>query len=60
MADWIDDAPDKELVEALCDVEEGLTAWEMEFAESLSKQGGSLSPKQRAKAEQILRRLETQ
>lgn len=66
MADWIAEARDEELVEALCDVEKGLTEWEMKFADSLSKQikqGRSLSRQpggQRETIEKILRKLETQ
>lgn len=58
MVDWIEDASDGELVEALCEVEEGLTEWETNFADSLSKWSGPLTPKQRATAEKILRRTE--
>jgi hypothetical protein len=62
--DWIAKAEDQELIDALCDVEKGLDEWEMGFVDSLGKNGGAwaggtkLSPKQRAKAEAILRRLE--
>lgn len=48
---------DRELVQYLCDIEEGLTDWEVRFVESISKhvleQGESLSPTQRHKAEEI-------
>jgi hypothetical protein len=62
MADWIADASDKELVEALCDVESGLTEWEMKFADSLAKWTGPLTTQpggQRETIEKILRKLET-
>jgi len=47
---------DQELVDALCDIEDGLSGWEMEFADSLSKwlkENDDLTPKQRAKADEI-------
>lgn len=49
--------PDEELVEALCDIDDGLTEWEVEFVESIAKQfkaKGYLTSGQRTKAEQIL------
>ena len=51
---------DADLVKALLDVEEGLTGWELDFADSIAKQveaGRELSDKQREKIEQILERL---
>lgn len=50
---------DDELVEALQDVERGLTGWELDFIESVSVRldgGGSLTDKQRETAENILER----
>jgi len=50
------DMPDQELVDALCDIEEGLSEWEVEFVDSLSKwmdDVGELTGPQRRKAEQI-------
>ena len=44
---------DRELIEELCEIEEGLTGWEVEFVESVSRRY-SLSDRQRAKAEEIL------
>lgn len=49
---------DQELVDALCEIESGLTEWEVEFVESLANQldqGRALSDRQRAKAEQVWR-----
>lgn len=48
---------DRDLVQALLDIEAGLTDWEVEFSESLSRwldSHDTLTNKQRAKAEQIL------
>jgi len=49
---------DKDRVDALCAIEDGLNEWEMEFVDSISKQviDGKkvLSDKQRAIAERIL------
>ena len=60
--DWIAEASDKELIEALLDVEKGLTEWEMNFADSLAKWSGPLTRKesggQRETIEKILRKLE--
>ena len=47
---------DREIVDALCDIEDGMSEWEVDFVDSLDKQlrsGSTLSPKQRAKADQI-------
>ena len=46
---------DEDLVGALQDIESGLSEWEVEFADTLHKSlaRGPLSPKQRAKAEEI-------
>lgn len=58
---WYERADDAEIVEALCDVDEGLSEWEVEFVDSLAKwlkDRGPLTEKQRAKAEQILSKLE--
>ena len=63
MPDWIAEASDKELVEALLDVEEGLSEWEMKFADSLAKWTRPLTRQpggQRETIEKILRKLETQ
>ena len=52
---------DLRLVADLCDIDEGLTPWEVGFAESLAKQteaGRELSDKQRSIAESILERLQ--
>jgi len=48
--------PDEDLVGALCDIEDGLNEWEVEFVDSIAKQfkaKGYLTPGQRKKAEQI-------
>lgn len=51
---------DQELVDELCDVEDGLTEWEIEFADSLAKHldtpGNTLSLKRRATLERIVLR----
>ena len=49
---------DQELVRELCDIDSGLSAWEVEFTESVAKQVESrpLSDKQREVVERILRR----
>jgi len=48
---------DEDLVEALCEIESGLSSWEEDFVESVASwvkdQGRSLTPPQRKKAEQI-------
>lgn len=47
---------DQELVDALCEIEDGLSEWEVDFVESIAKSiktYGSLTPKQRGKAEDI-------
>lgn len=55
-------AADVRLVEELLAVEGGLSAWELDFAESLGtrvlEQGRPLSDGQRVKAEEILRWVE--
>lgn len=52
--DW----PDEDLVEELCDIEEGLTGWETEFVESIAARvlgdRRKLTEDQRAKAIEIL------
>ena len=51
---------DAKLVAELCDIDEGLTRWELGFVESLAKQienGRALSDKQREVATRILERL---
>lgn len=51
---------DQDLVDALDDIEAGLTAWELEFTESITERvdaGVPLTDGQREKAEEILRRL---
>jgi hypothetical protein len=49
---------DESLVQALCAIEDGLTAWEVEFVEAVSEQvidnGRPLTDGQREKAEQII------
>ena len=55
-----DNSEDRSLVEELCDIDEGLTPWELEFVESVAKYvegGGFLSDKQRGIAEKIIERL---
>lgn len=47
---------DMELVDELCEIEEGLSDWEVEFVDSIAKalrRYGSLTPPQRVKAEQV-------
>ena len=61
MSVWYRTATDKELAEALCEVEEGLTAWEVEFVDSVARQvasGRLFTPRQRSKAEQIMEKVE--
>ena len=51
-----DEMDDKELIEALCDIEEGLSPWEVEFVDSLHKWlkiHPKLTARQRRKAEEI-------
>lgn len=52
---------DTSLVEALLDVDSGLTEWELDFVDNLGRQvidqQRELSEKQRAKAEEIRDRL---
>jgi hypothetical protein len=48
---------DGELIDALCEIEFGLSGWEIDFVESLAKQieaGRTLTDRQREKAEAIL------
>lgn len=57
------DGQDRKLVQRLLDVEEGLTRWEVEFAEGLARaaaEGRRLNGVQRAKVEQILDRIDSQ
>ncbi len=52
---------DKELVDALCDIDEGLTEWEVDFVESIAKvvaNGTSLTVRQLRKADSILARFD--
>ena len=58
MNDYCDstEEEDNELVESLCEIDEGLSEWEVEFVESLSKWlewNATLTAKQRTKALQI-------
>lgn len=51
----IDD--DRLLTDKLCDIDEGLNEWEVNFVESIAKQterGEILTPAQREKANEIL------
>ena len=52
---------DARLVRELCDVDEGLTQWEINFVESIAKQvidkGRELTEKQRETARKILERV---
>ncbi len=51
---------DEDLVGALCDIEEGLTEWEVNFVDSIEKwlrTHADLTDPQRAKAEQIWERF---
>lgn len=52
---------DEAIVRELCDIESGLSSWELDFVESVARQvedrGRSLTPSQRQKAEQILDRI---
>ena len=47
---------DKELVAALCEIESGLSEWEVDFVDDISRsvEKQPLSQRQREKAEQIL------
>lgn len=48
---------DRELLEELCAIEEGLTEWEVEFVENMAQvldRYSHLTPAQRIKAEEIL------
>lgn len=53
---------DKELVEALCEIDSGLSDWELDFINSLAQDfaeyGQGMSVGQRQKAEEILKRFE--
>lgn len=40
----------------LCDLDSGLTGWEVDFVESLSHQGGTLKPGQVSKLEELWKR----
>lgn len=56
-----DDWSDRDLVEELCAIEEGLTEWEVTFVESVTAsvlKGFRLSQKQRATANRILDKIE--
>lgn len=50
---------DHDLVEELCEIDEGLNDWELGFIDDIAQRvlqfGEGLSPKMREKAEQILR-----
>jgi hypothetical protein len=48
---------DQQIMKELCQIENGLSEWEVGFVDDVTKQveaGGSLSKDQRKKAEQIL------
>lgn len=51
------DMSDDELAQALCEIDHGLTPWEVDFVESIAKrvldEGRSLTGGQREKAEDI-------
>lgn len=52
---------DRNRAEALCAIDGGLTAWEIDFAESVSRQveaGRALTEKQRETADRILERFD--
>ena len=51
---------DQELVRELCEIDGGLSAWEVEFTESVAKQveTRTLTDKQRDIVERILRKAE--
>ena len=53
---------DESLVRRLCDLESGLTGWELDFVEAVAEQvleeGRKLTDGQREKAEQILEERE--
>lgn len=53
---------DAEIVADLCEIERGMSEWEVEFVESLAKQvrssGYALTARQREKALEILERLQ--
>ena len=56
----VSDDTDEDLVDELCEIEEGLTGWEMDFAESVAKQVEAWRPlteRQREMIEKILTRL---
>ena len=49
---------DREVVDELCDIENGLNDWEIDFVEDMARRlvyGERLSPAMRAKGQQILR-----
>lgn len=51
-----EDLTDAELMADLCEIEEGLSEWEVEFVDDVSKRlerSGSLTDGQRRKAEEI-------
>ena len=61
MAEWFTTCPSSELVEALCDIEQGLSRKEIEFIDSCDERledGLELTDKQRKWAEDIMRRFE--
>ena len=52
-----DDWSDTDIVEELCEIDSGLTEWELEFVDSINEWvdcGNQLTEKQRKKAESIL------
>lgn len=52
---------DRERTETLCAIEGGLTAWELDFVESITEQveaGRGLSEKQRGIADKILEKFD--
>ena len=59
MSHWTETATDEELVQGLCDIERGLTDWELARADDwhrlVCKEGRVLTKRQREIAEQIVR-----
>lgn len=55
---WINKLTDEEICRELCEIEDGLSEWEVDFVDSINKQnsqdGKSLTGRQRKKAEEIL------
>lgn len=59
-ADYEPGEEDEDLVAELCEIESGLSDWEVEFVDSIARHlenFGTLTTRQRTKAEQIARKM---